>query len=83
MLLGMTEPSVGDLVAIEFWDHCEGEGGDYGAVRCIVYGECRAAGDWGFGVCGWSRGDEDDGENETAWSIVRGAVIDIRVLEVV
>jgi len=73
---GMRKPRIGDVVRVEFWDHCEGGSQ---LLRCCVYGECRGFYDDRILVCGWSgMGCEDD---ETVWVIARGLVEGIRILK--
>lgn len=75
----MRKFKVGDLVRVEFWDHCEG--GDGKLMRCCVYGECRGFHKDRIIVCGWSGlGCEDD---ETYWVIGRAMVVGVDLLVVV
>jgi hypothetical protein len=74
-----TSAKVGDLVAVEFIDHCEG-GRDL--MECIVYGRLIYRDAEKVTVCSWELPrDLDDPYNNTPFNLFAPAVTKVRVLE--
>ena len=77
--MARTRAKVGDIVAVEFWDHCEG---GRELMECVVYGRLLSQDSKKLTICSWELPKHlDDEQNNTTFNLFAPAVGSIRVLE--
>lgn len=72
----------GKVVYVLFWDHSMSDRLNSGPIPCVVYGKVTKEDELHFEITHWEVGDTHEPDhNEECYSILKGAIIEMRELE--
>lgn len=76
----MKKPVPGDVIRIEFLDHCQVQGHDGNVIECSLVGQLLGETDNSYEVGTWMvASHEDVDNNDEIYHIVKAAVTSIKV----